>query len=281
MMSRRSGSLARALITFLSLALCGCANYWLLYPGMADSTDPHIDPAASGNNYEVITATNANGISLKGWLFAKSGDHGTALVLGGNAMNVDATYNQSRYLIGHGFRVLIFTWQGFDSNGGAAELGSLLGDANAFYAYAHNRFPNEPIAFVGYSTGAVTGVCLAPRDPMSAIAVEGTFDPKTIVDDRHMWYVKPLEARFIAGIPDNLDTAKCLDQINGTPILFVHNRADTLAPYDAARRLYGGYRGPKEFLDTRQLPSEQAHMGSFFDPAAQAKVLAFLKAHLN
>jgi len=196
-------------------------------------------------------------------------------------MNIDATYNQSKYLVGHGFRVLIFTWQGFDSNGGAAELSSLLGDANAFYAYAHSHFPNEPIAFVGYSTGAVTGICLAPRDPMSAIAVEGTFNPKTIVDDRHMWYVKPLEAKFVAGIPDNLDTAQCLNEINGTPILFVHNRADTLAPYDAARRLYNGYRGPKEFLDTRQLASEQAHMGSFFDPTAQAKVLAFLKQHLN
>lgn len=270
----------RTCLLILAMTLSGCSSYWLLYPGMADSTDPHVDPMASGDRYELIAVTNANHISLKGWLFAAPGDRGTALILGGNAMNIDATYAQSRYLIGHGFRVLIFTWQGFDSNGGEAELGSLLGDANAFYAYAQSRFPGEPIAFVGYSTGAVTGICLAAKEPMRAIVVEGTFNPKTIVDDRHMWYVKPLEAKFVSGIPDDLDTARCLNEINSTPILFVHNRDDPTAPYDAARRLYDDYQGPKEFLDTMKLDSSQAHMGSAFDKDAQAKVLAFLKQHL-
>lgn len=219
-----------------AIALTGCASYWLLYPEMANSTDPHIDPAAAGSNYEVIAVANANRISLKGWLFASPHDYGTVLILGGNAMNIDATYNQSHYLIGHGLRVLIFTWQGFDSNGGEAELSSLLGDANAFYEYAQSNFPHEPIAFVGNSTGAVTGLCLAPKDPMRAIAVEGTFNPKTIVDDRHMWYVKPLQGKFTAEVPNELDTARCLAEIHSTPILFVHNRADSLAPYDAAQR---------------------------------------------
>ena len=79
---------------------------------MAESTDPHLDPAASGDQYQLISVANANRVSLKGWLFARPGDRGTALILGGNAMNISATYAQSKYLIGHGFRVLIFTWQG-------------------------------------------------------------------------------------------------------------------------------------------------------------------------
>jgi len=275
------GLLPRLCIVMVALAVSGCASYWLLYPSMAESTDPHLDPAAYGNRYEVISVSNANRVSLKGWLFAKPGDRGTALILGGNAMNISATYAQSKYLIGHGFRVLIFTWQGFDSNGGEAELTSLLGDANAFYAYAQSRFPGEPIAFVGYSTGAVTGICLGAKQPMKAIVVEGAFNPKTIVDDRHMWYAKPLEGRFAADIPDDLDTTRCLGEIKATPIHFVHNPDDPLAPYDAARRLFDGYQGPKEFFETRKLDSSQAHMGSAFDDAAQGKVLAFLKQNLS
>jgi predicted alpha/beta hydrolase len=277
----RSSSAVRLCALIVAMALSGCASYWLLYPEMAESTDPHLDPAAAGNQYELISVTNANRVSLKGWLFAKPGDHGTTLILGGNAMNISATYAQSRYLIGNGFRVLIFTWQGFDSNGGKAELASLLGDANAFYAYAQSRYPGDPIAFVGYSTGAVTGVCLGAKVPLKAIAVEGTFNPKTIVDDRHMWFVKPLEGKFVAEIPDDLDTARCLNEIKTTPVLFVHNRDDTLAPYDAARRLYDGYRGPKEFFDTKELDSSHAHMGSAFDEQAQTKILAFLKQNLS
>lgn len=267
-------------VLMIAMALSGCASYWLLYPGMAESTDPHLDPAASGHQYEVVSVTNANRVSLKGWLFSKPGDRGTALILGGNAMNISATYAQSRYLIGNGFRVLIFTWQGFDTNDGEAELASLLGDANAFYLYARSHFPGEPIAFIGYSTGAVTGVCLGAKEPMCAIVVEGAFNPKTIVDDRHMWFAKPLEGMFAAGVPDDLDTARCLRENKATPILFVHNREDTLAPYDAARRLFDGYPGAKEFFETKKLDSSQAHMGSAFDDAAQAKILAFLKQNL-
>jgi hypothetical protein len=272
--------LVTAVIAFSTITVSGCASYWLLYPAMAESTDPHLDPARSGDQYEVISVTNANRVNLKGWLFAKPGNHGTALILGGNAMNISATYAQSKYLIGHGFRVLIFTWQGFDSNGGEAELSSLLGDANAFYVYAQSQFPGEPSSFVGYSTGAVTGLCVAARDPMKAIVVEGTFNPKTIVDDRHMWYAKPLEGSFVSEVPDELDTTRCLSEIKGTPTLFVHNRADPLAPYDAARRLFDGYPGPKEFLETKPLDSSQAHMGSAFDAQAQTRILAFLRQNL-
>jgi hypothetical protein len=108
-----SASLPLLCIVLVAIAISGCASYWLLYPSRAEATDPHLDPAASGNHYEVISVINANRVSLKGWLFAKPGDRGTALILGGNAMNISATYAQSKYLIGHGFRVLIFTWQGF------------------------------------------------------------------------------------------------------------------------------------------------------------------------
>jgi hypothetical protein len=72
----------RAFVLILAMALSGCSSYWLLYPGMADSTDPHMDPMASGDRYELIAVTNANRISLKGWLFAAPGDRGTALILG-------------------------------------------------------------------------------------------------------------------------------------------------------------------------------------------------------
>jgi predicted esterase len=147
--------------------------------------------------------------------------------------------------------------------------------------YAQSHFPGEPIAFVGYSTGAVTGICLAAKEPMRAIVVEGTFNPKTVLDDRHMWYAKPFEGRFVAEVPEDLDTARCLSEIKTTPILFVHNRADPLAPYDAAKRLFHGYQGPKEFLDTKKLDSSEAHLGSFFDEPAQTQILAFLNQNLT
>ena len=99
---------------------------------MAESNDPHLDPKDAGYSYQTVTVTNAQGYRLTGWLFDKSGDHGTVLVAGGNAQNISSTYSVSRYLINNGFRVLVFTYQGFGDNEGHADLNSLIGDAQVF-----------------------------------------------------------------------------------------------------------------------------------------------------
>ena len=48
-----------------------------------------------------------------------------------------------------------------------------------------------------------------------------------------------------------------------------------------ARRLFDSYQGPKEFVDTKAAPGEDAHYGSVSDPEARKRVLAFLKVHLT
>lgn len=262
------------------MTTCGCASYWLLYPGTAESNDPHLDPRDAGYSYQVVTVTNSQGYQLTGWLFDSPGERGTVLIAGGNAQNISSAYSVSRYLIGNGFRVLIFSYQGFGTNGGHAELTSLIGDAQAFYTFAETRHGSEPIAFVGYSTGAVAGLCVGDREPLNAIVVEGTFNPKTIVDDKHLYIAMPLNPMLKSSVPDDLDTGRCLRELKSVPILFLHNPGDPLAPYDSARRLFDGYQGPKEFVDTVAAPGADVHYGSVSDPDARAKVLAFLKLHL-
>jgi hypothetical protein len=270
----------RIAILFLALLTSGCANFWLLYPGRAEENDPHLDPQASGVAYQTIAVANTEGNRLVGWLFASRGERGTVLVAGGNAQNISSTYATSQYLVGNGFRVLIFTYQGFDQNGGHAELRSLIGDAQAFYLYAQQHYPHQPIAFVGYSLGSVTGICLGDSETLSAIVAEGTFNPKTIVSDKNLWIAMPFSSMFQAEVPDQLDTSRCLQDLKSVPVMFLHNAQDPLAPYEAARRLYEGYPGPKEFVVTKPEPGADAHYGSVSDPGARGNVLTFLKAHL-
>jgi predicted alpha/beta hydrolase len=276
-----NSSPAAKLILFGSaLLVSGCASFWLLYPGMAESNDPHLDPRSAGNSYEAVTVSNARSNNLVGWLFAAPGDCGTVLIAGGNAQNVSSTYSVSGYLIHNGFRVLIFSYQGFGTNAGHADLKALIGDAQSFYRLIAERYPGEPIAFAGYSTGAVTAICLGDREPLSAVVAEGTFNPKTIVEDKGLWIAMPFEHLFESSVPDELDTMRCLEGIKSEPILFLHNPDDPLAPYNSARALFDSYRGPKEFVDTRPAQGEDAHYGSVSDTEARAKVLAFLKQHL-
>lgn len=264
-----------------ALAISSCASFWLLYPGMAESNDPHLDPKDAGYSYQTVSVTNAQGYRLTGWLFDKSGDYGTVLVAGGNAQNISSTYSVSRYLINNGFRVLVFTYQGFGSNEGHADLNSLIGDAQAFYVFIENKYKREPIAFAGYSTGAVTGLCLGDRDQLSAVVVEGTFNPKTVISDKHLYIAMAVDPMLESSVPDDLDTSRCLQELKSVPVLFLHNPNDPLAPYDSARRLFDSYQGPKEFIDTNAAPGTDAHYGSVSDPEARTRVLAFLKVHLT
>ena len=263
------------------LSASGCASFWLLYPGMAESNDPHVDPKDAGYIYQTVTVTNAQGYRLTGWLFDSPADHGTLLVAGGNAQNISSTYSVSRYLINNGFRVLVFSYQGFGNNEGHADLGSLIGDAQAFYTFIGTKHKGEPIAFAGYSTGAVTGLCLGDRERLNAEVVEGTFNPKTIVSDKKLYVAMLVDPMLQSSVPDSLDTSRCLDELKSVPVLFLHNPNDPLAPYDSARRLFDSYRGPKDFIVTNPAPSADAHYGSVSDSGARAKVLAFLKLHLR
>jgi pimeloyl-ACP methyl ester carboxylesterase len=264
-----------------ALSTSGCASFWLLYPGMAESTDPHLNPKDAGYSYQTVVVTNAQGYRLTGWLFGNSGDYGTVLVAGGNAQNISSTYSVSRYLINHGFRVLVFSYQGFGDNEGRADLSSLIGDAQAFYGFIQMKYKDQPIAFAGYSTGAVTGLCLGDRASLSALVVEGTFNPKTVIADKHLYIAMAVDPMLESSVPDDLDTSHCLQELRSVPLLFLHNTNDQLAPYDSARRLFDSYQGPKEFLDTRPAPGADAHYGSVSDPGARAKVLTFLTLHLR
>jgi alpha/beta superfamily hydrolase len=268
------------LVLIVALMASGCASFWLLYPGMAESNDPRLDPKDAGYSYQTVTVTNAQGYRLKGWLFDSPGEHGTLLVAGGNAQNISSTYAVSRYLINNGFRVLVFTYQGFGDNEGHADLGSLIGDAQAFYVFIENKYKEEPIAFAGYSTGAVTGLCLGDREQLNAVVVEGTFNPKTVIADKHLYIAMAVDPMLESSVPDELDTSSCLRQLKSVPVLFLHNTNDPLAPYDSARRLFDSYQGPKEFIDTKAALGADAHYGSVSDSEARARVLAFLRLHL-
>jgi hypothetical protein len=113
----------------------GCASQIFLYPENSQRLAGR-SPAPGG---ETIAIRNAAGNELGGVLLAAPGDHGTVMVSGGNGMGRYQTARYTAFLRGHGFRVLTFSFQGYDDNGGEASLGSLLGDARGFYEVLRRR----------------------------------------------------------------------------------------------------------------------------------------------
>jgi hypothetical protein len=277
-----------------ALALGACSvNDLLLEPSEARETqaaDP-VDPRRNGDLPEEIVVRNGAQHKLVGWLFASPGDHGTVLVAGGNGMGIAHTYTYNRFLLGHGFRVLVFSYQGFDDNEGKADIGSLPGDTEAFHSAVLRRFPGEPVAFLGESIGAIAGFCAAAADDFSALALEGLIDPKsvanTIIDS---YFPSPLSdvMSFTVGraavfysalVPTSLAADGCSSRLRDTEVLFLHQRQDPVASFATIEHL-AHLRPEHSTVVELPRPASHAHLSLSHDAAAQAQVVGFISGNL-
>jgi len=279
---RRTPSFLVSLL--LLAATSGCANQLMLHPWYSRSRIGE-SPQFPATQFTEVVVQNSRGFKLRAALYYRDGDRGTVMVSGGNATSRRQTAQYFRFLLGHGFRMLAFSFQGYDDNEGKAELTSLVGDATAFYQYLEKAFPGEPIAYVANSISSAPAFCLPTIvDGPVAIAVEGAFIPKSIPYSR--WNSAayavllypvffPIAALVSVSIPRNLDVESCIARDSTTPILFIHHPDDSVTPFRDARRLFDLYRGEKQLL----IPSKtepQAHANLGDDANAQRALVEFL-----
>jgi hypothetical protein len=281
------------LMVILASFLSGCATRLMLYPELAHKMDARYPPSSILNQRraEKVVVKNDSGHELRGLLFESEGDAGTVIVSGGNAMSRTHTLEYHRFLLGHGFRVLVFSFQGYDDNEGRSNLSSLVGDAAAYYAYLKSTYPSEEIAYFGHSISSAVALCLPLRaGALSAIIVEGAFNPKSIAFTKlkQIWYLFPLypmllpaAAAVSATVPDNLDVAKCINAYSDIPIIFAHHPYDVVTPFERAFDLFSIYRGDKQFLIPRNAVPPQYHANLLNDVEIQNEIIRFLQTNLS
>lgn len=278
-------------IAILASMLGGCATRLMLYPELArgmEARQPPVPP--SQHQAQKVVVKNDSGQELHGLLFESAGDFGTVMVSGGNAMSRAHTLEYYRSLLGHGFRLLVFSFQGYDENEGQAELTSLIGDAAAYHAYLKSNYPNEGVAYMGHSISSAVALCLPLRvGTFSAIIVEGAFDPKAIAYTKlkQLWYLFPLYPILLptavavsATVPDELDVTKCVTAYRDIPVMFVHHPYDTVTPFVSAFDLFSRYRGDKQFLIPQHSAPPQYHTSLQNDMRIQSEIIRFLQTRL-
>ncbi len=281
------------LIGVCAVGLTGCASKLMLFPGMARrATALHpIDPRNHGHLQECVSVTNRNGFQLRGWMFSHATNRCTVIVAGGNAMGLAHTYYYNSYLIGKGFNVLVCSYQGFDENGGDANLASLSGDLDAFYSLVLANFPGQHVAFVGDSISAAAVFCYSSRHQnVSCMVIEGMVNTKTVSfakvgQIRILWplcpITLPLATVVSATVPNELSIQRALRRTPKVPLLLIHHPADIVTPYSSARKIFDKYPGPKELIEPDVSVSRDFHLNLDSDHRAQARVVDFLRSHFQ
>lgn len=203
-------------------------------------------------------------------------------------MGLERTAHYASFLLNQGFRVLVYSYQGYDDNEGPASIDSLVPDAMAFYSYAKQAFNNQHILLFGTSISATTSVCLARNlSPPPPIVLEAIIDPKTIIYSiaKKNWPLFligfPIALGTAMGVADSMDPAKCIAAIgassNPPPVLFVLNQDDELAPYSTIKSLIEIYEGPKSIKVSSCNISGGCHMNLYCDKSSRETVVAFVR----
>jgi hypothetical protein len=275
--------------TLVSLLASGCASSLILDPGAARKA-VRFQPVKAEyplqpQNIEVI---NESGRNLKGLLFSKPGDRGIVLVGGGNAMGLQHTAHYASFLLHKGFRVLVYSYQGFDENEGPASIGSLVSDARAFYNFARQTYQSEKVILFGVSISGATSVCLAQSvSPPPSVIAESIIDPKTIIKNiaKKNWQLAPVgfPIAWISslGVPDSLDSGKCIETLgkNLSPpaLLLVFNQNDELAPHSTVKKFVDEYKGPVSTIIPKCNLSGGCHMNLYCDKTSRDSIIEFIK----
>ena len=268
----------------------GCASSLMLPAGLATRYPPP-ELAAPGQRTAVLVE-NAAGERLEGALYSWPGDRGTLLVSGGNAMSRSETEHYVTFLHRQGFRVLVFSFQGYDDNGGKPALASLPTDAAAFFRFARERDPEEPVGYLASSISTVAAQCLPALEPdLAVLILEGAVDAPRIgfakVTERPaFWPLLPLTWPIAFGVsldvPDGVDPRRCFGApgVDSVPALYLHHPDDAVVPYSGARDLFDRYPGPSRFLDLTVKRHPTAHLLLSQDDGARRAVVEFARRHL-
>jgi fermentation-respiration switch protein FrsA (DUF1100 family) len=230
--------------------LAGCAPSSLFY---YPNRVLYADPKNQGIEYAVLEIPSLNGKVLSAILFeSKEKPQGTVVHFHGNFGNVSNHYNQSQFLMNHGFDVIVFDYQGFGGSAGKSSPKRTVEDGQAVVRYArdHRRNPNGGVYIFGQSLGGAVGIVVAAKEPyVKACVFEAPFSSyRTIA--RHAiakaWILWPVYPIYPFMVGTRYDPIKYVDKISPRPVLFIHGTADEIVPVSMSKKLFGKAKEPKE-----------------------------------
>ena len=142
------------------------------------------DPAFASLAPESVSFENAGGSRLRGLWYESASSDRTVIVCMGNTGNATWMVPFAAILVGGGFDVLLFDYQGFGGSDGTGSLLTLPGDAEAAWRFVTETKGRKPeqVGVLGISLGSVLALQLAAQFQPRACAVEDLFFPDAQLD---------------------------------------------------------------------------------------------------
>ncbi len=226
----------------------------------------HIPPSAYRADYEIVSFSSEDGITLKGWFVKPAHPASKApviIICHGLGANKSDFTELAVVLSRRGYFVLLFDFRAHgESSGSRSSLGHHeQRDIAAALDFLKVRPEADPkrIGIYGFSMGASSAILAAARThAFSAIVVDSAFTSlrdqawTAITGFYHLpsfpflnLSVLGYELYFQTGI-DNISPVSVIKDISPTPVFIIAGDGDRLVPAENGRKLYAAAGEPKE-----------------------------------
>jgi fermentation-respiration switch protein FrsA (DUF1100 family) len=217
----------------------------LLYYPEIPSRKLTASPRDIGLEYESVSITTSDGVTIHGWFVPAQQGRGTILFFHGNAGNISHRLDSLKIFHDLGLSTLIIDYRGYGSSSGSLSEQGTYFDAEAAWLYLteSRKIPAQEIVVFGRSLGAAVGAYIAAKQNPAALILESAF---TSVPDMAARLYPIFPVRLLSRFQYN--TEKSLLSVS-SPVLIIHSPDDEIIPYKNGQILYNSARQPKYFLE--------------------------------
>jgi uncharacterized protein len=288
-------ALAVAIVLLVYIALSYVVYRRAFVPGKPTILDEFaFTPFEFQADSEEVELVTADGINFGAWHFRQPGSPQTVIVSGGHKGQRANCLGIAAALWRKGFNVILYSYRGMagsDRSTITFGIKEVL-ELQAVIAFARKRIPNARIGLLGYSMGAVVSLLGAAGEPgvealvldspfsdLRAIMVENVRRTARLPGSPFVW-LAGLMLRMRSGCRlSDCSPMAVLSSLEPRPLFFIHGGADDMTSVNHSRRLYDGYRGPREIWIAQGAP----HAGAYFAdrPLYVERVAGFFARHLG
>jgi hypothetical protein len=274
---RVDGLFFTILLTFFLVLTSGCSSM-LFYPLKGLLDNPLVAPYHPTDIY----FKTSDGLTLHGWfLKGEKPEHGTILVLHGNAENLSTHVNNVLWLVPEGFNIFIFDYRGYGRSEGNPTIEGVHRDAEAAFETLLTlpEVDKNSVAVLGQSIGGAIAIYMVATSPyrgyVKALIVDSALSSYRLIAREKLGQVFitwPFQYPLSYLFSDDYSPIRWIKQISPVPLLVIHGEQDPVVPAHHSQVLYGAALDPKALWNS-DMPG---HISAFREERLRKDLVTYL-----
>jgi pimeloyl-ACP methyl ester carboxylesterase len=207
------------------------------------------DPSGIGLKYEQHWLTTPSGARLQLWYLPANLDRGTVVYSIGSAGDMRCYLFSADLLVGNGWSVVMYDYEGFGLSGGTASLDTLISNLTAAVAWARTHTGRDRITLMGMSLGSIPSVAVAVQQPdsVNGVILDSPVALKAQIE--RFGFLIPGQAGILINRLDaNLLSDVIIERLQ-QPLLVFSHELDPISTPDTVAALFESAGGPKVLVN--------------------------------